>query len=86
MAQLSECYADYQFVVAAAPSVESEFYRSVVGDTAVKILYGATYSLLRIARAAVVNSGTATLETALFRVPQAYNYEPTTPQPPLAEQ
>ena len=75
MAQLSECYADYQFVVAAAPSVESEFYRSVVGDTAVKILYGATYSLLRIARAAVVNSGTATLETALFRVPQVVVYK-----------
>lgn len=75
MAQLSECYADYQFVVAAAPSVEPEFYRSVVGDTAVKILYGATYSLLRIARAAVVNSGTATLETALFRVPQVVVYK-----------
>ena len=75
MAQLSECYADYQFVVAAAPSVEPEFYRLVVGDTAVKILYGATYSLLRIARAAVVNSGTATLETALFRVPQVVVYK-----------
>ena len=75
MAQLASLYPDYQFVVAAAPSVESEFYKSVVGDNAVKILYGATYSLLRMARAAVVNSGTATLETALFRVPQVVVYK-----------
>ena len=75
MAQLASLYADYQFVVAAAPSVELEFYKSVVGDNAVKILYGATYSLLRVARAAVVNSGTATLETALFRVPQVVVYK-----------
>ena len=75
MAQLATLYPDYQFVVAAAPSVESEFYKSVVGDNAVKILYGATYSLLRVARAAVVNSGTATLETALFRVPQVVVYK-----------
>ena len=75
MAQLAPLYPDYQFVVAAAPSVESEFYKSVVGDNAVKILYGATYSLLRVARAAVVNSGTATLETALFRVPQVVVYK-----------
>ena len=75
MAQLATLYPDYQFVVAAAPSIESEFYKSVVGDNAVKILYGATYSLLRVARAAVVNSGTATLETALFRVPQVVVYK-----------
>ena len=75
MAQLATLYPDYQFVVAAAPSVESEFYKSVVGDNAVKILYGATYSLLRVARAAVINSGTATLETALFRVPQVVVYK-----------
>ncbi|MBR5189775.1 MAG: lipid-A-disaccharide synthase, partial [Paludibacteraceae bacterium] len=75
MAQLASLYPDYQFVIAAAPSVEPEFYKSVVGDNAVKILYGATYSLLRVARAAVVNSGTATLETALFRVPQVVVYK-----------
>ena len=75
MAQLVPLYPDYQFVIAAAPSVEPEFYKSVVGVNAVKILYGATYSLLRVARAAVVNSGTATLETALFRVPQVVVYK-----------
>lgn len=75
MTQLAERYVDCQFVVAAAPSVEAEFYESVIGKTGVKIIYGATYSLLRVARAAVVNSGTATLETALFRVPQVVVYK-----------
>lgn len=75
MTQLAERYADCQFVVAAAPGVEAEFYESVIGKTGVKIIYGATYPLLRVARAAVVNSGTATLETALFRVPQVVVYK-----------
>ncbi len=75
MVQLAENYLDYQFVIAAAPGVEAEFYESLVGQTRVKIIYGATYPLLRVARAAVVNSGTATLETALFRVPQVVVYK-----------
>jgi lipid-A-disaccharide synthase len=75
MVQLAENYSEYQFVVAAASSVEAEFYESIVGQTGVKIIYGATYPLLRVARAAVVNSGTATLETALFRVPQVVVYK-----------
>lgn len=75
MTQLAERYVDCQFVVAAAPGVEAEFYESVVGKTGVKIIYGATYPLLRVARVAVVNSGTATLETALFRVPQVVVYK-----------
>ena len=75
MLQLAESYSEYQVVVAAAPGVETEFYESLVGQTRVKIIYGATYSLLRLARAAVVNSGTATLETALFRVPQVVVYK-----------
>ena len=75
MVQLAENYSECQFVVAAAPGVEAEFYESVVGEMGVKIIYGATYPLLRVARAAVVNSGTATLETALFRVPQVVVYK-----------
>ena len=75
MVQLAENYFECQFVVAAAPGVEAEFYESVVGEKGVKIIYGATYPLLRVARAAVVNSGTATLETALFRVPQVVVYK-----------
>ena len=79
MVQLVERYPDYQFVIAAAPGIEQEFYHSIIKQCInsqlstfnfqLSTLYS-TYSLLRIAQAAVVNSGTATLETALFRVPQ----------------
>ena len=81
MVQLAERYSDYQFVVAAAPGIESEFYKEILRhetrDTRCRItlLYASTYSLLSIARAAIVNSGTATLETALFRVPQVVVYK-----------
>lgn len=81
MVQLAERYSDYQFVVAAAPGIESEFYKEIlrheIRDTRCRItlLYASTYSLLSIARAAIVNSGTATLETALFRVPQVVVYK-----------
>ena len=75
MAQLATLYPDYQFVIAAAPSIEPEFYKSLMGNVSINTLYGSTYSVLRVAHAAVVNSGTATLETALFRVPQVVVYK-----------
>ena len=75
MAQLATFYPDYQFVIAAAPSIEPEFYKSLMGNVSINTLYGSTYSVLRVAHAAVVNSGTATLETALFRVPQVVVYK-----------
>ena len=84
MVQLAERYPDYQFVVAAAPGVEPEFYHSIIKQSIDSQLstfnfqlstINSTYSLLRIAQAAVVNSGTATLETALFRVPQVVVYK-----------
>ena len=75
MAQLAPLYPDYQFVIAAAPSIEPEFYKSLMGGLSINTLYGSTYSVLRVAHAAVVNSGTATLETALFRVPQVVVYK-----------
>ena len=75
MAQLAPLYPDYQFVIAAAPSIEPEFYKSLMGDVSINTLYGSTYSVLRVTHAAVVNSGTATLETALFRVPQVVVYK-----------
>ena len=94
MVQLVERYPDYQFVIAAAPGIEQEFYHSIIKQcinsqlstfnflspkaqrpmVQLSTLYS-TYSLLRIAQAAVVNSGTATLETALFRVPQVVVYK-----------
>lgn len=64
----------YQFIVAGAPSIPPEFYRSIVGDDSVRVLYGQTYRILQHATAALVTSGTATLETALFGVPQVVCY------------
>ena len=66
---------DLQLVVAAAPSLEPDFYREVLRGTDVQVVYGQTYSLLRMAHAAMVTSGTATLETALFDVPQVVCYK-----------
>lgn len=73
MIQASRNYTEYQFVIAGAPGIAPEFYQAYMGaDT--KIIFGQTYSLLSHATAALVTSGTATLETALFRVPQVVCY------------
>ncbi len=73
--------ADCQLVVAGAPGIEADYYRLYTGDAPVKVLFGQTYPLLAHATAALVTSGTATLEAALFRVPQAVCYH--TPLPRL---
>lgn len=68
-------FPDYQFVIAGAPSIERAFYAPFLDDTnSVQLLENQTHSLLRIATAALVTSGTATLETALFKVPQVICY------------
>lgn len=64
----------YQLVLAAAPSIAPEFYKECMGEADVKILFNQTYRLLQQAEAGLVTSGTATLETALFRVPQVVCY------------
>ncbi len=65
---------DCQFVIAGAPSIESEYYADYVKE-GVHIVYGQTYELLSHSIAALVTSGTATLETALFKVPQVVCYD-----------
>ena len=68
---LGEC----QLVLAGAPSIELAYYQKYIrADVPVKIVFGQTYRLLAQASAALVTSGTATLETALFRVPQVVCY------------
>jgi lipid-A-disaccharide synthase len=67
-------FPDYQFVIAGAPSLEHEFYQSFIAGYDAKILFGKTYEILESAEAALVTSGTATLETALFGVPQVVCY------------
>ena len=69
----------YRIVLAGAPAIESDYYRQFVADSGVEVVYNQTYQLLSEAHAALVTSGTATLETALFDVPQVVCYE--TPLP-----
>lgn len=73
MMEASRSFPQYQFVIAGAPGIASEFYSHYLSDGA-KIVFGETYRLLRHSEAALVTSGTATLETALFRVPQVVCY------------
>jgi lipid-A-disaccharide synthase len=69
-------FPDYQFVVAAAPSVPIELYKNILKENdSVILLENQTYPLLKAAQAALVTSGTATLETALFEVPQVVCYK-----------
>ena len=63
------------FVIAAAPSIPLEWYRSMIGSEPIEVVQGRTYDVLRSAKAALVTSGTATLETALLNVPLAVCYK-----------
>lgn len=71
----------YQIVIAGAPSISPEYYDTFTkGDDSVKIVFGQTYQLLSHSRVAAVTSGTATLETALFDVPQVVCYKTPIPK------
>jgi lipid-A-disaccharide synthase len=75
MAPMAAKFADYQLVIAGAPSVDPQFYRNITGDKGLSIIFGQTHELLRHSHAALVTSGTATLETALYGVPQVVCYK-----------
>jgi len=68
-------FPEYQFVIAGAPSQEYEFYKSFIKQNNVAYISNKTYDLLSVSSAALVTSGTATLETALFKVPQVVCYK-----------
>lgn len=74
MLRAASAFEGYQLVLAGAPGISPEYYRRFTAGAEVKIVFGQTYALLSYARAALVTSGTATLETALFRVPQVVCY------------
>lgn len=74
MLKAASAFPDYQLVLAGAPAISPDYYKKVIGDAPLKIIFGQTYRLLQHADAALVTSGTATLETALFRVPQVVCY------------
>ena len=75
MLAVTEKYPDYQFVIAGAPSFNKGYYDQFIGDKTIPVVFNATYDILKIAEAAVVASGTAVLETALFHVPQVVVYK-----------
>jgi lipid-A-disaccharide synthase len=76
MLQVTDKYSDkYQVVIAGAPSIDPDYYSQFMEGHKVSIVFNQTYDLLSKAHAALVTSGTATLETALFGVPQVVCYE-----------
>lgn len=74
MLSVTSSFPDYHFVVAAAPSFDEAYYRQFMQTDNVTLAFAQTYNLLYVAKAAIVASGTATLETALFHVPQVVVY------------
>lgn len=76
MVAMADQFPEYQFVIAGAPSFKIDFYKQFfLEGNAIPVLFNSTYDLLKNAKAAIVASGTATLETALFNVPQVVVYK-----------
>lgn len=74
MIEAAKKFPDYQIVVAAAPAIPEKFYREIAQDPGLQVVFGATPVLLKYSVAALVTSGTATLETALIGTPQVVCY------------
>jgi len=68
-------FSDYEFVIAGAPSLDNDFYKPFFKNPNISFVSNKTYDLLSISHAALVTSGTATLETAIFKVPQVVCYK-----------
>jgi len=68
-------FSDYQFIIAGAPSQDFKFYQEFIDKTNIQFISNKTYDLLSVSTAALVASGTATLETALFKVPEVVCYK-----------
>lgn len=75
MLEMVDRFPAYRFVIAQAPSQPDDLYHDIIGNRDVLLVKGNTYNLLKQAQAALVTSGTATLETALFGVPQVVCYK-----------
>jgi lipid-A-disaccharide synthase len=75
MLSVVDDFPAYQFVIAGAPSIEAGFYLQIIQNANVKLIQGKTHNLLQNSYAALVTSGTATLETALFEVPEVVCYK-----------
>lgn len=68
-------FPEYQFVIAGAPSQDLDFYQPYLKDYDVKLIMNKTYDILSVAHASIITSGTATLEAAIFKVPQVVCYK-----------
>lgn len=75
MLSVVDDFPDYQFVIAGAPNQDEAFYRQFIQKENVHLLLNRTYDLLSVSYAALVTSGTATLETALYKVPEVVCYK-----------
>jgi lipid-A-disaccharide synthase len=75
MLEVSSRFKNYQFIIAGAPSQPESFYKQSIKNSEAHFISNDTYNLLNNAHAALVTSGTATLETALFKVPQVVCYK-----------
>jgi lipid-A-disaccharide synthase len=75
MVKVSSHFPDYQFIIAGAPSFNEEYYHPFQPQEPLPIVFGKTYDLVKNAKAAIVASGTATLETALLNTPQVVVYK-----------
>lgn len=75
MLRVAEHFPDYLFVVAGAPNFSLAYYEQFMGEYRCPVVFGKTYDLLSYAQVAIVTSGTATLETALFHIPQVVVYK-----------
>ena len=74
MLKMIRLYPDYQFLIACSPLIERDYYLKFTEEYDVQLVYGKTYSIMKHAEAALITSGTATLEAALLRVPQVVCY------------
>ena len=75
MAELAEYFTDYQFIITGAPAIDSDFYQQFIKDKPVSLISGKTYEILSHSTAGLITSGTATLEAALFNLPQVVCYK-----------
>ncbi len=75
MLSISPDFNDYQFVIAGAPNRDFDYYQTYLSNDTIAFVKNNTYDLLSISYAALVASGTATLETALFKIPQVVCYQ-----------
>jgi len=75
MLKVAEQFNDYQFVIAAAPSLEKEIFEKYINKQNIKLIYDDIYELLKHSEAAIVTSGTATLETAILNIPELVCYK-----------